>query len=94
MRAPSLRLYRKQLLDQKPAVNTLRYEFVLSGPNHMGIYLQPLPDCKLTQLSFIDNNILNELTPPYFVSFIYGIDSKPLKFSIDLEVSFINYMLL
>nr|XP_017033140.1 endoplasmic reticulum metallopeptidase 1-like [Drosophila kikkawai] len=66
--------------------NTVRYEFEVSGPPHMNIFVQPVGDSKVTDWSFV-GNAPEKAQPPYYVFFNYGIDDTPLKFSIELTKS-------
>ncbi|XP_060658303.1 endoplasmic reticulum metallopeptidase 1-like [Drosophila nasuta] len=73
--------------------NTVRYEFELSGPPHMGLFIQPLDDVAVSDWSFI-RNMLDEpedYTLPYQIFFSYGKDNTPLKFHIDFVKSDGNF---
>lgn len=82
--------------DQMPTVRVtaknqisktkIRYDFELIGPDHMGIFVQPLNDGKIVNWSFHWTPLRMEWKPPYFVYFSYGINGDPLKFWIEIEV--------
>ncbi|XP_030558012.1 endoplasmic reticulum metallopeptidase 1-like [Drosophila novamexicana] len=64
---------------------TVRYEFELSGPPHMGLFIQPLEGVTVEDWSFI-RTALDEpenYKLPYQIFFSYGKDNSPLKFHID-----------
>ncbi|KAH8285617.1 hypothetical protein KR054_011702, partial [Drosophila jambulina] len=63
--------------------NTVRYDFEVTGPPHMNIFVQPVGDAVVTSWSFV-GNVLEKANPPYYVFFNYGIDDSPLKFFIEL----------
>lgn len=67
----------------------VRFEFEVSGPPHIGIFIQPLDGVSVEDWSFI-RNMLDEpedYTLPYQIFFSYGKNNSPLKFHIDFEVS-------
>ncbi|XP_034479191.1 endoplasmic reticulum metallopeptidase 1-like [Drosophila innubila] len=71
----------------------VRYEFELSGPPHMGLFIQPLEGVAVDDWSFI-RNVLDEpeeYTLPYQIFFSYGKDNSPLKFHIDFVKSDRNF---
>ncbi|EDW09407.2 endoplasmic reticulum metallopeptidase 1 [Drosophila mojavensis] len=78
----SLLLLSKSLL---PTGNTMRYEFELSGPPHMGLFIQPLEGVTVEDWSFIRNPLdePEEYELPYQIFFSYGKDNSPLRFHID-----------
>lgn len=78
-------------LLSKTVINStyIRFEFEVSGPPHMGIYIQPLEGVSVADWSFI-RNMLDEpenYTLPYQIFFSYGKNNSPLKYHIDFEVS-------
>ncbi|EDW01017.1 GH20688 [Drosophila grimshawi] len=78
----SLVLLSKTIL---PSGTAARYEFELSGPPHMGLFIQPLEGVSVEDWSFI-RNLLDEPEKyklPYQIFFSYGKDKTPLKFHID-----------
>ncbi|XP_017039283.1 endoplasmic reticulum metallopeptidase 1-like [Drosophila ficusphila] len=66
-----------------------RFEFELSGPPHMNVFVQPVGTAKVEDWSFVRKMLdePEEFQPPYQIFFSYGTDSTPLKFSIDMEKS-------
>lgn len=83
---PKLTLLTKTFVDSN---NTARFEFELSGPPHMSIFLQPMEGVTVTNWSFLKKLIEEprEYEPPYHIYFAYGKVSTPLKFFLDLKVS-------
>ncbi|XP_050743758.1 endoplasmic reticulum metallopeptidase 1-like [Drosophila biarmipes] len=62
-----------------------RYEFELSGPPHMGLYIRPLDGVTVEDWSFIRNMLdkPEKYSPPFQIYFSYGTDNSPFKFHID-----------
>ncbi|SPP74188.1 endoplasmic reticulum metallopeptidase 1-like [Drosophila guanche] len=88
--AASLQLLSKTILQSG---NVVRYEFEMSGPPHMRLYIQPLDGVTVEDWSFI-RNMLDEpdkYSAPYHIFFSYGRDSTPLKFHIDFAKSSGNF---
>ncbi|EDX06745.1 endoplasmic reticulum metallopeptidase 1 [Drosophila simulans] len=84
--ATSLKLLSKAVLDTGKVA---RFEFEISGPPHMSLYIQPLDGVEVEDWSFI-RNMLDEpdtYSPPYQIFFAYGSDNSPLKFHIDFAKS-------
>lgn len=83
----SLLLLSKTLL---PTGNTMRYEFELSGPPHMGLFIEPQAGVTVEDWSFIRNPLdePEKYTRPYQIFFSYGKDNSPLRFHIDFAVSY------
>lgn len=81
-----LRLLNKTLLN----TTTVRFEFSLTGPPQMKLFIQPYEDVLLSNWSFLQAYLETPLTPPlpYFISFSYGIDKSPLKFFLELTVRY------
>ncbi|KAH8252656.1 hypothetical protein KR032_001079, partial [Drosophila birchii] len=65
---------------------TVRFDFEVSGPPHMNIFVQPVGDAVVTGWSFV-GNVMEKAQPPYYVFFNSGIDHSPLKFYIELTKS-------
>lgn len=65
-----------------------RFEFEMSGPPHMSLFIQPLDGVSVEDWSFIRNQLDEPETysAPYQIFFAYGNDNSPLKFHIDLAV--------
>lgn len=66
--------------------STIRYDFELSGPSHMGIYLNPLNGSKIIDWSFLDTMLQDNWKPPFFIYFSMGKDKSPLEFYVTLEI--------
>lgn len=64
------------------------FEFMLSGPDHMGIFVGSKSGSKITNWSFNKTMIQNSWEPPFFIYFSYGKDASPLKFFIETRVRF------
>ncbi|EDV36213.1 uncharacterized protein Dana_GF12846 [Drosophila ananassae] len=62
-----------------------RFEFELSGPPHMGLYIRPLSGASVEDWSFVRTMLdqPEKYSAPYQIYFSYGIDSTPFKFHID-----------
>ncbi|XP_061401284.1 endoplasmic reticulum metallopeptidase 1 [Musca vetustissima] len=81
--------------DQTPVINItsknqisktkIRYDFELTGPDHMGIFIQPLNGSKVIEWSFHWTPLRMGWEPPYFIYFSYGINGDPLKFWLEIE---------
>ncbi|XP_017115330.1 endoplasmic reticulum metallopeptidase 1-like [Drosophila elegans] len=65
--------------------NSIRFEFELTGPPHMNVFIQPVGEAEVTDWSFESEPEI--LKPPYYIFFSYGKDSSPLKFYIELTKS-------
>ncbi|XP_022229014.2 endoplasmic reticulum metallopeptidase 1-like [Drosophila obscura] len=79
---PTLELLSKTVLS---GGTTVRLEFVVAGPNHFSLFIQPYEDVTISNWTFLASYLQNTTTypPPYHIYFSYGIDSSPLKFFID-----------
>nr|XP_017002688.2 endoplasmic reticulum metallopeptidase 1 [Drosophila takahashii] len=66
-----------------------RFEFELSGPPHMNIFIQPVGSAKVENWSFVRKMLdePEEFQPPYQIFHSYGTDNSSLKFFIDMEKS-------
>ncbi|XP_017039094.1 endoplasmic reticulum metallopeptidase 1-like [Drosophila ficusphila] len=73
-----------ELLEKTMTYDTIRFEFKLTGPPHMNIFIQPVGDANITDWSF-DQTFLGTVKPPYIIFFSYGKDDSPLNFFIELE---------
>ncbi|KRG04648.1 endoplasmic reticulum metallopeptidase 1 [Drosophila mojavensis] len=64
---------------------TVRFEFNLTGPPQMKLFIQPYEDVLLSNWSFLQIYLETPLVPPlpYFISFSYGIDKSPLHFFLE-----------
>ncbi|XP_036331812.1 endoplasmic reticulum metallopeptidase 1 isoform X2 [Rhagoletis pomonella] len=80
-RVPEVKLLSKNQLSK----TSIRYELELSGPDHMGLYINPLKDREMSSWSFHYSPLRLGWKPPYFIYFSYGKDSSPLKFTLELE---------
>ncbi|XP_037952372.1 endoplasmic reticulum metallopeptidase 1-like [Teleopsis dalmanni] len=63
----------------------IRYEFELSGPDHMALFIKPLNDADIVNWSFHYTPLRMNWKPPYFIYFSYGVDGTPLNFWIEFE---------
>ncbi|XP_064543535.1 endoplasmic reticulum metallopeptidase 1-like [Drosophila montana] len=65
---------------------TARYQFKLTGPARMSIFLKPLAGVKMQDWSFLRGMLDNPGTykPPYHIFFAWGVDSSPIEFHLDL----------
>lgn len=82
----SLILLNKTVLENN---RTMRYEFELSGPDHMSLFIQPYEDATISNWTFSQEYLENppEYPLPFHIYFIYGIITDPLYFFIDIAVS-------
>jgi len=67
-----------------------RFEFDLTGPPHMDLYIRPLDGVTVEDWSFIRDMLdkPEKYSPPYQIYFSYGVDKTPLKFHIDFAVGY------
>ncbi|EDV36214.1 uncharacterized protein Dana_GF12847 [Drosophila ananassae] len=65
---------------------TARFEFQMSGPPHMNVFIQPLGSAEVSDWSFVKKMLdePEEFQPPYQIFFSYGTDDTPLRFHIDI----------
>ncbi|EDV36212.1 uncharacterized protein Dana_GF12845 [Drosophila ananassae] len=82
----SMKLLSKTVLESGKVA---RFEFEMSGPPHMSLFIQPLDGVSVEDWSFIRNQLDEPQTysAPYQIFFAYGNDNSPLKFHIDLAKS-------
>uniref|UniRef100_A0A034VAS1 FXNA-like protease n=2 Tax=Bactrocera dorsalis TaxID=27457 RepID=A0A034VAS1_BACDO len=66
------------------STNTRRYNYTLTGPDHMAIFIEPKTPAKIVNWSF-DEAILATGSKNFAITFSYGVDSKAFEFFIDLE---------
>lgn len=78
---PSMRIVSKEAIS----ATNIKFQIEISGPDHMGMFIQPLEDAKLVDWSFNREPIEKEYSAPHFVYFSYGIDATPLKFNLEFE---------
>ncbi|XP_060653125.1 endoplasmic reticulum metallopeptidase 1 isoform X2 [Drosophila nasuta] len=64
-----------------------RFNFSLTGPDHMTIFVNVKNDAKLLDWSFNDTLLKENEAPPHFIYFSYGLDSSALEFTIDVETT-------
>ncbi|XP_036344797.1 LOW QUALITY PROTEIN: endoplasmic reticulum metallopeptidase 1-like, partial [Rhagoletis pomonella] len=76
---PLLALTAKTMLN---ATNIHRYNFTLTGPDHLSILIKPKASTKIINWSF-DQAVLKR--KEYYFVFSYGKYIKPLEFFMDLE---------
>ncbi|KMY93172.1 endoplasmic reticulum metallopeptidase 1 [Drosophila simulans] len=80
----TLELLEKSVL---PDGKTTRFEFKLTGPPQMNVFIQPVGVAKVRDWSF-DRKLLEDTYEPPYVAYIsYGIDDSPLKFFVELAKS-------
>lgn len=86
---PTLKLVNKTL---NTISNIIRYNFELSGPPHMSIFLLPLENVSVNDWSFLKKMLEDQETyqPPYHIYFSYGKDSAALNFYFDLKVCYFS----
>lgn len=83
---PQLKLLSKDFnADNK----TVRFEFKLSGPPHMSIFVLPLEGVTVLGWPFLLEMLQKpeKYQPPYHIFLTYGKLSTPLKFYFDLKVN-------
>lgn len=87
---PKIKLLRKTFNSNN---NTARFEFELSGPPHMSIFLSPMDDVSVYDWSFIKDLLNKAYDPdePYHIYFTYGKHSTPLQFFVDFKVNAFTY---
>lgn len=78
-----LELLEKSVL---PDGKTTRFEFELTGPPQMNVFIQPVGVAKVTNWTFDRKLLEDTYQPPYFVYISYGIDDSPLKFFVEMTV--------
>ncbi|KAM8714032.1 hypothetical protein ACLKA7_014225 [Drosophila subpalustris] len=75
-------------LLNKTIVNssTCRFEFVLSGPPHMSLFIEPYDDVAISDWSFLRSNLEN---PPetFYIIIKYGVDNSPVNFFLEISLS-------
>ncbi|XP_034477899.1 endoplasmic reticulum metallopeptidase 1 [Drosophila innubila] len=77
-----------KVLSKKQLTPTrMRYEMQLSGPDHMGLYIQPLNSARVEGWSFHQTPIRLAFKPPYYIYFSYGVNGAPLNFWLEVEKS-------
>lgn len=72
----------------------MRFNMILTGPDHMGIFLRPINGGNISNWSFHETPLRMNWPSPYFIYFSYGIVTSPLEFYLDVEVCgclFLNY---
>ncbi|XP_050743428.1 endoplasmic reticulum metallopeptidase 1 [Drosophila biarmipes] len=82
----TLELLEKRISDTE---HQIRFEFEVTGPPHMNIFIQPVGVAEVTDWSF-ERKLLDDpdtYQPPYNIFFSYGKDDSPLKFYIDIAKS-------
>lgn len=78
-----LELLEKSVL---PDGKTTRFEFELTGPPQMNVFIQPMGVAKVTDWTFDRKLLEDTYQPPYFVYISYGIDDSSLKFFVEMTV--------
>lgn len=77
----------KLLSKKQISANRMRYEMELKGPDHMGIYVQPLNKARVADWSFHQAPLRLNFEPPYYIYYSYGVSGHALQFWLELEVS-------
>ncbi|KAH8400960.1 hypothetical protein KR009_002177, partial [Drosophila setifemur] len=64
----------------------VRYEFLLSGPPRMSVFVEPLDGAKMLRWSFLMGMLDNPsiYKPPFHIFFGYGSDSSPIEIFFEL----------
>lgn len=85
---PVLDLLNKTLLGNESDARVY-YEFSVSGPPRMSLFIQPLDGVKMLKWSFLQGMLDNPSVykPPYHIFIGYGSDSSPIRFNFELAVS-------
>lgn len=65
--------------------NSARYDFKLTGPDHMTIFIGTKNDAKVRSWTFNDTALRENWEQPYFIYFSYGVDPTPLQFFVEVE---------
>lgn len=67
---------------------TVRFEFNLTGPSHMSVFIKPYEDVQISNWSFLRSYLDSPPAAPlaYHIYFTYGIDSSPLNFFLEFTV--------
>ncbi|XP_037808187.1 endoplasmic reticulum metallopeptidase 1 [Lucilia sericata] len=78
---PSVKVLAKNQISK----TKLRYDMELTGPDHMGLFIRPVGDGKITNWSFHWTPLRMGWQPPYFIYFSYGVNGDPLKFWLEIE---------
>ena len=68
-----------------------RFLFQASGPDHMGIFISPLPGVKLNTWSFSNGELLEgppwkDDRPTYYIFYSHGLSPSPWTFWLDFKV--------
>ncbi|XP_030081372.1 endoplasmic reticulum metallopeptidase 1-like [Drosophila hydei] len=69
------------------SATTVRFEFNLTGPSHMSLFIQAYEDVELSNWSFLRSYLDDPPAYPlsYHIYFTYGIDSSPLNFFLEFS---------
>ncbi|XP_030081373.1 endoplasmic reticulum metallopeptidase 1-like [Drosophila hydei] len=69
------------------SATTVRFEFNLTGPSHMSLFIQAYEDVELSNWSFLRRYLDDPPAYPlsYHIYFTYGIDSSPLNFFLEFS---------
>ncbi|XP_034652122.1 endoplasmic reticulum metallopeptidase 1-like [Drosophila subobscura] len=71
----------------------VRYDFKVSGPPRMSLFVLPLDGVKILRWSFLMGMLDNPVTykPPYHIFFGYGSDDSPVEFYFELRKDDANF---
>uniref|UniRef100_A0A1A9ZGV6 Uncharacterized protein n=1 Tax=Glossina pallidipes TaxID=7398 RepID=A0A1A9ZGV6_GLOPL len=84
---PVLKMSTKNQLSK----TKMRFNMILTGPDHMGIFLRPVNGGNISNWSFHETPLHMNWLPPYFIYFSYGIVTSPLEFYLDVENNLGNW---
>ncbi|KAH8320558.1 hypothetical protein KR067_005281, partial [Drosophila pandora] len=89
---PVLDLLNKTLLSNESDPRVY-YEFTVSGPPRMSLFIQPLNGVKMLKWSFLQGMLDNPSVykPPYHIFIGYGSDNSPIRFNFELTKDDVNY---
>lgn len=77
----------KLVSKKQVSANRMRFEMELKGPDHMGLYVQPLNTARVADWSFHQAPLRLNFEPPYYIYYSYGVNGHALQFWLELEVS-------
>ncbi|KAH8386241.1 hypothetical protein KR200_007728, partial [Drosophila serrata] len=89
---PILQLLNKTVIGTESDPR-FRFEFVVSGPPRLSLFILPLDGVKFLKWSFLMGMLDNPSVykPPYHIFFGYGSDNTPINFYIELTKDDHNY---
>lgn len=75
-----LELLNKTILN----ATNVRFEFNLTGPSHMSLFIQPYDNVKISNWSY--NLSYLDMPSPFHIYLTYGIDNSPYNFFVEASV--------